>query len=87
MRGEKLLQKLEAVLTKPISQKKVLSTNDDKLNWDEINVIRKATKGCLGILKEKINETFEKKKSFDMSFGLGRDPEDEDDEDFNQESQ
>ncbi len=39
---------------------------------DEVNAIRRATKGCLGIMKDKINAQFEKKPEFDMSFGLGR---------------
>lgn len=32
-----------------------MGTNEDSLNWDEINKFRKATKGCLLILKDKIN--------------------------------
>lgn len=54
-----------------------MSTNEESLNWDQINKIRKATKGCLSILKDKINQNFEKKKSFDMSFGLDKEDEEE----------
>ncbi len=53
-----------------------MATNEDALDWEEIDKIRKATKGCLTILKEKINKQFEKKKVFDMSFGIGQDEED-----------
>ena len=49
-----------------------------------INQTRKATKGCLTIMKDKINSQFDKRKSFDMSFGLGKekgdDSEEEDEE-------
>ena len=69
-KGEKLLQKLQSAISKPSMSKKQLATNEDILNWEEINKIRKATKGCLTILKEKINSQFEKKKEFDLSFGL-----------------
>ena len=54
-----------------------MASNEDALNWDAINKIRKATKGCLTILKERINSQFEKKREFDMSFGLGNVVEDE----------
>ncbi len=54
-----------------------MASNEDALNWDAINKIRKATKGCLTILKERINSQFEKKREFDMSFGLGKVDEDE----------
>ena len=55
-------------------------TNEDQLDWNLINNTRKATKGCLTIMKDKINSQFEKRKSFDMSFGLGKEKEDESDE-------
>jgi hypothetical protein len=32
-----------------------LATNEDAFNWEEINKIRKATKGCLIIMKDRIN--------------------------------
>lgn len=54
-----------------------MASNDDALDWDAINKIRKATKGCLTILKERINSQFEKKREFDMSFGIGKVDEDE----------
>ena len=56
---------------KPSPSKKQLAGNEDAFNWDEVNKIRKATKGCLTILKERINSQFEKKPEFNMSFGLG----------------
>eukprot|EP00347_Sterkiella_histriomuscorum_P016569 403352695 len=77
LRGEKLLSKLETAYLKPNQTKKQLITQEEALDWDLINKIRKATKGCLTILKDKINLQFEKKKEFDMSFGLGKDPDDE----------
>jgi hypothetical protein len=40
---------------KPSLIKKIMATNEDQLNFEEINKIRKATKGCLTILKDKIN--------------------------------
>ncbi|CDW81565.1 soss complex subunit b1 [Stylonychia lemnae] len=78
LRGEKLLSKLETAYLKPAQTKKQLSTSEEQLDWPLVNSIRKATKGCLSILKDKINSQFEKKKSFDMSFGLGKDPDDDD---------
>jgi len=57
--------------------KKQMASNDDAFDWDCINKIRKATKGCLTILKERINSQFEKKREFDMSFGLGKVDEDD----------
>jgi hypothetical protein len=57
-----------------------MSTNEDTLDWDEINTIRKATKGCLTILKDKINSQYTKEKRFDMSFGLGKEKDDDEDE-------
>lgn len=57
---------------RPAQSKKQLATNEDALNWEEINKVRKATKGCLTIMKDKINAQFEKRPQFDMSFGLGK---------------
>jgi hypothetical protein len=57
--------------------KKQMASNDDAFDWDSINKIRKATKGCLTILKERINSQFEKKREFDLSFGLGKVDEDD----------
>ena len=54
-----------------------MASNDDALDWDAITKIRTATKGCLTILKERINLQFEKKREFDMSFGLGKIDEDD----------
>ena len=51
------------------------NNTNSQLKWEDINKIRKATKGCLGILKDKINTQFQKRKSFDMSFNLGKDDE------------
>ncbi len=55
VRGEKLLQKLESAYLKPNPTKKQITTNEEALDWEIINSIRKATKGCLTILKDKIN--------------------------------
>ena len=41
------------------------------MSWDEINKIRKATKGCLTILKERINTQFEKKREFEKMIASG----------------
>lgn len=54
-RGEKLLSKFQSAVLKPAASKKQLATNEDALNWEEINKIRKATRGCMTIMKDKIN--------------------------------
>lgn len=59
-----------------------MAMHEDSLNWDEINKYRKSTKGCMLILKDKINQKFESKKSFDMSFGFEKDEEKENKYDF-----
>lgn len=72
-RGEKIMAKFTAAIGKPNLSKKQLQTNEDALNWEDINAIRKATKGCLTIMKDRINKQFDKNKDFDMSFGIAKD--------------
>jgi hypothetical protein len=54
-RGEKLMVKFTSAVGKPSLSKKQLAANEEALNWDDINAIRKATKGCITIMKERIN--------------------------------
>lgn len=56
-------------------------TQEESFNWDIINKVRKATKGCVSILKDKGINQYQKEKSLDLSFGLGKTTEEEDDDD------
>jgi hypothetical protein len=49
------MAKFTAAIGKPNLSKKQLATNEEALNWDDINAIRKATKGCISIMKDRIN--------------------------------
>jgi hypothetical protein len=69
-KSDKLIQKLQQLLLSPGPQKRPASF---EVNWDEVNQIRRATKGCIGIMKDKINAQFEKRPEFEMSFGLAKD--------------
>lgn len=55
-RGEKVMTKFTAAVGKPNMAKKQLAANEEALKWEDINAIRKATKGCITILKERINQ-------------------------------
>lgn len=55
IKGEQLLVKLETLYSKGNAPKKTMTTNEESMDWDIINKVRRATKGCLTILKNKIN--------------------------------
>jgi hypothetical protein len=72
-KGEKLLSKFSQAVLKPsLSKKQLGGIEEGGVNWEEVDKVRRATKGCLTILKERINSQFEKKHEFNMSFGLGK---------------
>jgi len=50
---------------------------EDQLKWDEINQLRKATKNCISILKEKVSKDYRRVESMDLSFGFEKDDEEE----------
>ena len=65
-----MLAKFQAAWAKPAGTKKAMS--EEALNWEEVDRLRKATRGCLAIMKDKINAQYEKRQEFDLSFGLGK---------------
>ena len=71
------MKKVEVLMHQPVTVKKTLSSANEEIDWDKANLYRRATKGSLTILKDKINKNFEKRKSFDMSFGLTSETKDE----------
>lgn len=50
------MAKFTAAVAKPSMAKKQLAANEEALKWEDINAIRKATKGCITIMKERINQ-------------------------------